>query len=242
MFKKSIQRVVPWLPHVFAVAIAAALVAIYWPGGHSGSWQSYHEGIVRQAHAGAMAWRQPVLPKQYEQASCGACHHEDLPQTPRLNHGRALIVRYNCIGCHTLQGVERPAMLAPDLSSVGTKVSRAWIYKWLKEPRTILDADGNVVVDGVATQPRMPQFRLSDEEIRALSAFLSEQKAQPVAAYRFSASAMAAARKNGDPADAGEVRFNQMFCVTCHALSVDRGGVTQLIGGNIGPELTKVGS
>ncbi len=243
MLKQSIQKAVPWLPHAFAVAIAAALVAIYWQGsGSRDAWRHTHAEMVRHAHAGALAWRQPVLPQQYEQASCGACHHEDLPQTPRLNHGRALLVRYNCIGCHTLQGVERPAMLAPDLSSVGTKVSREWIYKWLKEPRTILDADGNVVVDGVATQPRMPQFRLSDEELRALSAFLSVQKAQPVAAYHFSASAMAAARKNGDPADAGEVRFNQMFCVTCHSLSVDRGGVTQLIGGDIGPELTKVGS
>jgi cbb3-type cytochrome oxidase cytochrome c subunit len=38
------------------------------------------------------------------------------------------------------------------------------------------------------------------------------------------------------------MRFNEMFCVTCHALAVDRGGETTLIGGDIGPELTKVGS
>jgi len=37
-------------------------------------------------------------------------------------------------------------MLGPDLTNVGTKVSREWIYKWLKEPRTIVDKDGNVSV------------------------------------------------------------------------------------------------
>jgi nitric oxide reductase subunit C len=33
-----------------------------------------------------------------------------------------------------------------------------------------------------------------------------------------------------------------MFCSTCHALAVTRAGETKLIGGDIGPELTKVGS
>jgi nitric oxide reductase subunit C len=33
-----------------------------------------------------------------------------------------------------------------------------------------------------------------------------------------------------------------MFCSTCHSLAVTRAGETKLIGGDIGPELTKVGS
>ncbi len=62
----------------------------------------------------------------------------------RLNRGRELLARFNCGGCHHLQGIDRPAMLGPDLTDIGTKVSRQWIYKWLKEPRTITDSDGNV--------------------------------------------------------------------------------------------------
>ena len=50
-----------------------------------------------------------------------------------------------------MPGVERPAMLGPDLSSIGTKVSREWIYKWLKEPRTVVDKDANVTVVPVAS-------------------------------------------------------------------------------------------
>src|SRR2546429_8927201 len=87
-----------------------------------------------------------------------------------------------------MQGIERPAMLGPDLTSIGTKVSREWIYKWLKEPRTIVDKDGNVTVNGYETQeePRMPKFRLTETEIRALTAFLSVQKARPFAPYKIS--------------------------------------------------------
>ena len=53
---------------------------------------------------------------------------------------------------------------------------------------------------------------------------------------------MAAFGKQPDLADQGEVRFRQMFCSTCHSLAVTRAGETKLIGGDIGPELTKVGS
>ncbi len=245
MLAKRIQNAISWVPHAFAVCIAFGLALVFWQvttDWHA--WKQYKRGPVLSAPArpGALAWKQPVLPTQYVQSSCGACHREDLPQTPRLNHGRQLIVKFNCIGCHRLQNIDRPAMLGPDLTSVGTKVSREWIYKWLKDPRTITDADGNVTVDGVDTNPRMPKFQLSDQELRALSAYLSVQRAKPVAPYRFNPRVVAVAAKNGDVADQGKIRFNQMFCVTCHALAVDRGGETTLIGGDIGPELTKVGS
>jgi mono/diheme cytochrome c family protein len=130
-------------------------------------------------------------------------------------------------------------MLGPDLTNVGTKVSREWVYKWLKEPRTITDVDGNVIVNGVSTEPRMPKFLLSEEELRALSAYVSVQRAEPVGSYPRVAAPL---KRKGELTDPGQMRFNQIFCVTCHSLSVTRAGQSQLIGGDIGPELTKVGS
>jgi nitric oxide reductase subunit C len=53
---------------------------------------------------------------------------------------------------------------------------------------------------------------------------------------------VAAWGKRPDTLDQGEVRFRQMFCSTCHSLAVMRAGETTLIGGDIGPELTKVGN
>ena len=199
---------------------------------------------VAEAHTSTLAWEQPVLPTHFIQASCGTCHQSDLPQTPQLARGRRLLAELNCQGCHKMQGIERPAMLGPDLSSIGTKVSREWIYKWLKEPRTIVDKDGNVTVNGYETEeePRMPKFRLTETELRAFTAYLGVQKAKPIPPYRISPAVVAAWSKNPELISQGELRFRQMFCTTCHSLAVTRAGETKLIGGDIGPELTKVGS
>ena len=245
MSTKQLLKVLRWAPYLLAAGIALLVVIIFKQARTDwGEWKQYKQERIGfpDLRPGTLAWKQPILPDEYEQASCGACHQEDLPQAPRLNHGRQLIVKFNCIACHRLQDIDRPNMLGPDLTNVGTKVSRRWIYKWLKEPRTLTDSDGNVTVDGVDTNPRMPKFNLSDLELRALSAYLSVQRAKPVAPYRFDSRVVAIVAKGGDAADQGKIRFDQMFCVTCHALAVNRGGETKLIGGDIGPELTKVGS
>jgi cbb3-type cytochrome oxidase cytochrome c subunit len=199
---------------------------------------------VAEAHQSTLAWEQPILPTRFIQASCGTCHYADLPQTPQLTRGRKLLAELNCQSCHRLPGIERPVMLGPDLTNIGTKVSREWIYKWLKEPRTIVDKDGNVTVNGYEAEeePRMPKFRLTETELGGLSGFLSVQKAKPVVPYKIDARVVAAWSKNPELISQGELRFRQMFCSTCHSLAVTRAGETKLIGGEIGPELTKVGS
>jgi mono/diheme cytochrome c family protein len=135
-------------------------------------------------------------------------------------------------------------MLGPNLSNVGNKVTREWIYKWLKEPHIVVDASGNTVVDGYETEdePRMPQFRLNDQEITALSAYLSSLKNHTFEHYSFDPRVVSALEKRPDLAELGQERFRQMFCTTCHSLAVTRGDETKLIGGDIGPELTKVAS
>lgn len=198
---------------------------------------------VAEAHETTLAWEKPILPARYLQASCGSCHHAEIKETPQLARGQELLTYLNCQGCHKLNNLDRPT-LGPDLSSVGYKVSREWIYKWLSEPHTILDKDGNVTVNGYESgdESRMPKFRLKAEEIKALSAFLSVQKAKPIEKYKINPAVVAAWSKNPELLSQGEVRFRQMMCTTCHPLAVTRAGETKLIGGNIGPELTKVGS
>jgi len=198
---------------------------------------------VTEAHETTLAWEQPILPAHFLQASCGTCHQSDIKESPQLAHGRELLSRLNCHGCHKLNNVEKP-MLGPDLSSVGYKVTREWIYKWLKEPRTLLDKDGNVTVNGVENEDesRMPKFHLTEDELKALSGFLSVQKARPLESYKINPAVVATWGKKPDLLSQGEVRFRQMMCTTCHPLAVTRAGETKLIGGNIGPELTKVGS
>lgn len=200
---------------------------------------------VAAAHETTLAWEQPLLPVRYIQASCGSCHHSDLPETPQLNRGRQLLATLNCVGCHRLQDIDRPDMLGPDLTNIGAKVGREWIYKWLKEPRTLSDSTGNTTVTGYDSEqapPRMPQFKLNDTELRALSAYLSTLRNKSFQPYHVNPSVVAAWSKRPDLVEQGELRFRQMFCSTCHSLAVTRAGETNLIGGDIGPELTKVGS
>lgn len=203
-----------------------------------------HATEVAEAHETTLAWEQPLLPVHYIQASCGSCHRENIPETPQLNRGRALLARLNCVGCHRLEDMDRPVMIGPDLTNVGNKVSREWIYKWLKEPSTVTDSSGNVMVNGYETaeESRMPQFRLNEQELKALSAYLSSLKPEPIAPYRFDPRVVGVWEKKPDLVQQGEIRFRQMFCTTCHSMAVTRAGEIKLIGGDIGPELTKVAS
>jgi mono/diheme cytochrome c family protein len=245
MLMRALQSGKPWFAYGMAVGCAFAVSLIYWQTRTEWrAWRQLTEGHVLFAKSGGgtLSWKEPVLPAQFAQASCGSCHHDDLAQTPRLNHGRQLMVKFNCTACHQLQDIERPAMLGPDLTNIGTKVSREWVYKWLNEPRTLADANGNVVVDGVETDPRMPKFDLSDAELRALSAYLSVQRVKAIAPSRISLNVVRSQGKDQAAIDDGQIRFNQMFCVTCHSIAVDRGGEVKVIGGDIGPELTKVGN
>jgi mono/diheme cytochrome c family protein len=198
---------------------------------------------VSEAHETTLAWEKPILPAHFLQSSCGSCHQDDLKETPRLTRGREVLAHLNCQACHKLNIPDLPE-LGPDLSSVGYKVSRHWIYKWLKEPRTMLDQDGKVTANGVETEgePRMPKFRLKEDEIKALSAFLSVQKAKPIEPYKINPSVVATWSKNPGLVVQGEMLFRQMRCTTCHSLAADRTGGLKMTGGDIAPELTKVGS
>ncbi len=198
---------------------------------------------VAEAHGTTLAWENPILSARFLQASCGSCHQDDVKEAPQLARGRELLTRLNCLACHKLNNPDSPN-LGPDLSNVGYKVSRRWIYKWLKEPRTMVDQDGKVTVNGceVEGKPRMPKFRLNEDEIKALSAFLSVQKAKPIETYKIDPSVVATLSKNPELLAQGEVRFRQMMCTTCHSLAAGRASGSKKIGGEIAPELSKVGS
>ena len=114
----------------------------------------------------------------------------------------------------------------------------------MKEPRTIIASDGTVEVNGYENEdePRMPKFRLSENELVALSGYLSTLQSEKIQPYKFDPRVVAAWEKRPDLVEQGETRFRQMFCITCHSLAVTRAGETKLIGGDIGPELTKVAS
>jgi mono/diheme cytochrome c family protein len=180
---------------------------------------------VAEAHSSTLAWEQPILPAKYIESSCGECHRGPLPGTPQLNQGRQLLSRYGCVHCHTVKlpdgGATKATDDPPSLSHIADKTTREWIYAWLKDPQAY------------AATATMPNFKLSDDDARDISAFLVvNSKPLP------GAIAAVSAKVSADPA-AGASLYGESFCASCHAVQNAAGN---LVGGNVGPELTRVGN
>jgi mono/diheme cytochrome c family protein len=180
---------------------------------------------VAEAHSSTLAWEQPILPAKYMESSCGQCHRGPLQGTPQLNQGRHLLSRYGCVHCHTVKLPSGGTMKAtddpPSLSHIADKTTREWIYAWLKDPQAY------------AATATMPNFKLSDDDARDQSAFLiANSTPQP------GDTAALSAKASSDPA-AGASSYGESFCASCHAVQNAAGN---LVGGDVGPELTRVGN
>jgi len=178
-----------------------------------------------EAHNSTLAGEQPILPAKYIESSCGECHRGSLPGTPVLNQGRYLLSRYGCVNCHTVKLPDGSTMKAsddpPSLSHIADKSSREWLYAWLKDPKAY------------ASTATMPNFKLSDNDARDISTFLVANST-PLPGDSVTLSA----KPSSDPA-AGASLYGESFCASCHAVQNAAGNI---VGGNVGPELTKIGS
>ena len=185
---------------------------------------------VEEAHRSTKAWENSILPARYLEAGCGQCHLDRLTGTPQLNQGRDTLARYGCVRCHiiktpdgtTLTGTDNP----PSLAHIADKTSREWIAGWLKNPQAYA---------GSAT---MPNFQLKEDEIRDISAFLMSQSTPHTSS---GGPAPGTVPKADDAAalQEGASVYGEAFCASCHAVQNAAGN---LVGGNLGPELTRVGS
>lgn len=182
--------------------------------------------VVEEAHRSTLAWEQPILPARYIESSCGQCHHDPLAGTPQLNQGRFLLARYGCFHCHTAKLPDgttmKPTDDPPSLSHIADKTTREWIYTWLKDPQAY------------AATATMPNFKLSDDDARDISAFLIS-KSTPVPGDTLAVPAQKAAP---DPT-AGASLYGGLFCASCHAVQNAAGN---LVGGDLAPELTRIGN
>ena len=182
---------------------------------------------VEEAHSSTKAWEEPMLPARYLESSCGQCHQDTLTGTPQLNTGRQLLARYGCVNCHTLKTPGGARINAtdepPPLTHIAEKTSREWIYAWLKNPQAY---------SATAT---MPDFKLTDADARDISAFLMAQSTP----YQHAATGASGARTDAANAQEGASVYGESFCASCHAVQNAAG---LMVGGDIGPELTRIGS
>ena len=141
--------------------------------------------------------------------------------------GENLFTAFNCAACHRHHSIRpRQQPTAPDLTRAGLRVNKAWLDGYLKHPQPIRPF-GYRPGDG----SRMPDFRLSEEEAAAISAFLAAQK-EGVKTFPagFSPQPLSAFSQN----KARLLLTEKLSCLGCHQLG-DQGG-------RIGPSLSGAGA
>lgn len=165
------------------------------------------------AHRATADWQRPLFTRLEQQAACGTCHREpELAGAPLLNAGRKALAERGCGACH-LGPPSRELPPAPDLDGLASKTTPGWLRSWLRDP-TSLDAHQN-----------MPRFRLQDQQIEQLVAYLWGLPGQvPLP--------QTPTELTGD-SDRGKVALATRRCATCHTYE-GRGGA-------VGPDLSLAG-
>src|SRR6185437_9121404 len=82
-----------------------------------------------------------------------------------VEQGRQIFYsKYGCQGCHIVDPAQDKGYIGPPLTTVGSRLTSAWIYAWLKNPQALRPG---------AIEPNR---EMSDDDARALTAFLMAQK------------------------------------------------------------------
>jgi cytochrome c2/predicted nucleic acid-binding Zn-ribbon protein len=100
---------------------------------------------------------------------------QDPPAVPGdPERGEHLTKTVGCYGCHSMveEGIKANTQ-APDLSNVGTKLNRRWLYNWLRNPREVW------------SETHMPDMKLTQSEANDITAYLMDQTAEDWNAENF---------------------------------------------------------
>jgi mono/diheme cytochrome c family protein/predicted nucleic acid-binding Zn-ribbon protein len=164
------------------------------------------------------------------------------PDQKLVDQGKILWSQARCNLCHVTggRGGNHIKMYAPELSKVGSKVNKTWLFNWIKNP--------NQYYAGA----RMPQFTFSDQEINALVEYIISTYTDDEAEMNYTTpkTISAASIKKGKDL------IQQYGCYGCHKIegmeqvqvapSLRAQGVTFLksdeMKEKIGTELTSIGS
>ncbi len=113
----------------------------------------------------------------------------------QIEKGRLLYENLSCGSCHGASGWNLSTRKGPDLSDVGSRVTKDWLTAWLKNPRHYRKTSV------------MPRMLTDDAEVHDIAAFLSELTESPIKG------AQAAEPKR---MEAGKEIFERIGCVKCH--------------------------
>ncbi len=162
---------------------------------------------VEKAHGFENNWEAPRIPRRYVQAACLGCHETPfrLAGAERAERGRLLFVEHACYGCHDARSLEGLPYRSFPLDGAGLKIENTgWLRQWIRDPSRLRPRTG------------MPTFRLKEEEILHLAAFVSSRRDLP--------RELPPPAGQAGSADRGQELFTERGCIACH--SVERGDTT----------------
>lgn len=245
----------PLRSHPYSTAMGDVLKNGRWERRHKFSefgCTSCHDGqgrglTVDDAHGEDLSWPSPMMgytiqadwkkeiaahlrDKDYMQANCARCHADkNFGGTPLVVKGRELFFKTGCFGCHRIEGLSS-GTLGPDLTEVGKERKLDYLWGHIVNPRAYTPTS------------IMPQFKLNDEERKALVIFLKSRQGvnfdqSAVTGYKLAASSeklvpeSAAAVESKlsaslSSAARGEQLIEGYACLSCHKLGEHDGGIS----------------
>jgi mono/diheme cytochrome c family protein len=171
-------------------------------------------------------WEWPLLKGVEVYASCNKCHGNELhlKHAEPLNKAKLLLAESGCYGCHEIKGFVDLPKIGPELNQLTAKASPDWLFRWIRNPK---DYNPNT---------RMPNFRFSDDEAEAITAYLWK-----IGNENQSKSAKGAFV--GGSAERGRGLVDNVGCKGCHVVAGDtRMRDSRALSFDIAPELSLVGS
>ncbi len=163
---------------------------------HHGSGSGLSRNV---AHGRDNPYANPLIPREYMQSTCLGCHETsyELEGAEKLEAGRLAFQKYACYACHEAAGFENLPKFAPPQRDFEKKIrDTRWLISWLRNPRAM--HAGTI----------MPDFKLSDEEIRDMTGFLlslETEKEYPDIDL------------SGASANDGKKAFTELGCKACHS-------------------------
>ena len=144
--------------------------------------------------------------------------HNRSEKSNRIDAGRRLVKKYNCSGCHEIEGTGgdyRDVIIAheglgdmvakqfapPPLKSQGARVYPDWLFEFLKEPSEIR----------YGLKVRMPTFGLSDDEATTLVEYFSALDDEP-----FPYETLETPTRTTAELRVGKQIFDELQCISCH--------------------------
>ncbi len=186
---------------------------------------------VEDAHHSTKSWEQPILLAKYLESACGQCHLGALQGTPKLNTGRQLLARQGCTRCHTITQPDGTALSStddsPPLGHIAEKTSREWLSSWIKNPQAY------------AASAIMPNFQFTDQQAADVASFLMAQSTPSRVVEAQALGPVSSKQPGADGGQQGASLYGVAFCSSCHAVQNAAGNI---VGGDVGPELTRIGS